>query len=180
MRFKSISEPRARMRMHHFGVSQLILRSSSMRPSARLCASWRHYRRLFSKAFWEHSTTRNQKVWMRRARTSCYGFSFRQLRHTCTKPIVSDTGAVDAAVMRQSCCVDRKLRARKRACAWRGALDKRFAFLEEQIAWLNALSLDAVQGNGKLLGYINLLVRRFVAEPRQRLSWLEKLPIFVR
>ena len=113
---------------------------------------------------------------MRRARTSCFGFSVRQLRHTCRKPIVSDNGAVDAAVMRQSCCVDRKLRARKRACAWRGPLDKTFAFLEEQIAWLNALSLDAVQGSGKVSGYINLSVRRSVAELRQRLSWFGKLP----
>ena len=100
--------------------------------------------------------------------------------HSCRKPIVSDNAAVDAAVMRQSCCVDRKLCAGRRACAKRELLDKTFAFFEEQIAWLNSLSLDAVQGNGKVLGYINLLVQRFVAEHRDRLSWLVKLPSFVR
>ena len=56
------------------------------------------------------------------------------------------------------------------------ALNKTFVFFEEQIAWLNALSLDAVRDNGKVLGYINLLDRRFVAELWHRLSRLGKLP----
>ena len=77
---------------------------------------------------------------MRRARTSICGFSFRQLRHSCRKPIVSDNGAVDAAVMRQSCCVDRKVACEKKGMRLAGALDKTFAFFEEQNAWLNALS----------------------------------------
>ena len=72
--------------------------------------------------------------------------------------------------------MDRKLPARKRACAWRGLWTNTVAFVEEQIAGLNALSLDAVQGNGKVLGYINLLVLRFVAELRHRLPWLGNLP----
>ena len=55
-----------------------------------------------------------------------------------------------------------------------GAVDNTFSFFEEQIAWLSELHLDAVQDNGKVSGYINLLVRRFVAELRQRLSWLGK------
>ena len=54
-----------------------------------------------------------------------------------------------------------------------GALDIS-AFFEKQIAWLHALSLEAAQGNGQVVGYINLFVRRFVAELRQRLSCLEK------
>ena len=39
--------------MHHFGVLQLVLRSGATRQEAWLCASWRHERPLFSKAFWE-------------------------------------------------------------------------------------------------------------------------------
>ena len=146
--------------MYHFGVLQLVFRRGTTRSQARLCASWRRRRRLFSEAFWEESTTELRV------------FHSGSCSIQAEKPIVSDTGAVDATVMRQSCCADRKLRARRRACAQRRAVDKTSGFFDEQKAWLSAFSLDAVQGSGKVLGHTNLLVRRFVSEFGYRWSWL--------
>ena len=72
------------------------------------------------------------------------------------------------------CCHETELlRGPKVACEKKGmrlaeALDS--CFFEEQVAWLNALFLGAVPCNRKVLGYINVLVPRFIAELRQRLK----------
>ena len=116
---------------------------------------------------------------MRRSRTSSYGFSFRQLLHPCRKPIVSDNGGGGCSCQETELLRGPKVACEKKGMRSAGALDNTPAFFEEQIAWLNgwlnALSLGAVQCNGKVLGYINLFVRRLVVELGQRLSWLGKL-----
>ena len=64
----------------------------------------------------------------------------------------------------------------KKAMRIPGVLDKTFAVFEEQSAWLSAHSLVAAQGNGKVLGYINLLVRRFVGRTEASFVMVGKLP----
>ena len=88
-------------------------------PIRSFTVGFAKWRRLFSKAFWEHSTTRNQLAWMRRARTSSCCFSFKGVSPFMQKPDLSDNGAVDAAFMRQSCCVDKSC-VREEAHAFRG------------------------------------------------------------
>ena len=57
-------------------------------------------------------------------------------------------------------------------------LDKTCAFVDEQIAWMTAFLLEAVQKQS--FGLLNLVFRRFVAALRQCLSCLEKLPWLCR
>ena len=61
-----------------------------------------------------------------------YGFSFRQLLHSCKKPIVSDNGAVDAAVIETDLFRDRKFRFLA-GHALSGASDTTFAFLKSRL-----------------------------------------------